>query len=104
MVLLLYRIWLPRCCECPKKRDDGTHGGLRSTVGPRSPRVPRLQPRSAAAKEWRVVPKHETDVTGRMPPAFVGSVEEFEIEPTVEANGNKPITPLSVSAKTALFQ
>jgi len=35
----------------------------------------------------------------RMPRAFVGSVEEFDIEPTVEANGNKPISPLSVAAE-----
>ena len=31
--------------------------------------------------------------------AFVGTMEEFDIEPTVEANGNKPISPLSVAAE-----
>lgn len=35
----------------------------------------------------------------RIPRAFVGSVKEFDIEPTVEANGNKPISPLSVAAE-----
>jgi hypothetical protein len=39
---------------------------------------------------------HTSPVT-RMPRTFVGSVEEFEIEPTVEANGNKPISPLSIA-------
>ena len=31
--------------------------------------------------------------------AFVGTVEKFDIEPTVEANGNKPMSPLSVAAE-----
>ena len=35
----------------------------------------------------------------RMPCAFVSPAEEFDIEPTVEANGNKPISPLSVAAE-----
>jgi hypothetical protein len=30
---------------------------------------------------------------------FAGTAEEFDIEPTVEANGNKPISPLSVAAE-----
>jgi hypothetical protein len=31
--------------------------------------------------------------------AFAGAAEEFDIELTVEANGNKPISPLSVAAE-----
>ncbi len=31
--------------------------------------------------------------------AFARSVDQFDIEPTVEANGNKPISPLSVAAE-----
>ena len=31
--------------------------------------------------------------------ASAGSEDQFDIEPTVEANGNKPISPLSVAAE-----
>jgi hypothetical protein len=40
-----------------------------------------------------------TSPVPRIPRALVGSVKEFDIEPTVEANGNKPISPLSVAAE-----
>jgi hypothetical protein len=36
--------------------------------------------------------------------AIPGTAEEFDIEPTVEANGNKPISPLSVAAELPCFQ
>jgi hypothetical protein len=107
VVLLLYCSTAFRChgAASAGKRDDEAHGGLRSTVGPRSPRVPWTQPRTTAPPERRAVPKHDADGRGRlcttvtrMPRAFVGSVEEFEMEPMVEANGNKPISPLSVFA------
>ena len=115
-------------------RGDVDHGGLRSTVGLRSPWVPWMRPGPTAPTEWRAVPEHEVDVKGRlemtevmderslrddpsgqsgrqhhvechtspetrMRCAFVSPAEEFDIEPTVEANGNKPISPLSVAAE-----
>jgi hypothetical protein len=43
--------------------------------------------------------EYRTSRALRVVSAFAGAAEEFDIEPTVEANGNKPISPLSVAAE-----
>jgi hypothetical protein len=43
--------------------------------------------------------ERRTSRVSRIAGAFARIAEEFDIEPTVEANGNKPISPLSVAAE-----
>src|SRR5262245_15615726 len=52
--------------------------------------------RPSGSHRQRVVPVHQVPcVAHRRAPAW----EEYDIVPTVEANGNKPISPLSVAAE-----
>ena len=112
MVLLLYCIRLPRAASVETQRDGPSGGGPRSPVDLEAPVVP--QRRSLvlhATNVWMWVERgswmREAGRRGgalgrhtpRLPRGTALSEAGFEVEPTVEANGDKPISPLSVPAE-----
>ena len=127
MVLLLYcircHVLRDACASAGAARrrlgssaaDQGPEGGPRSAPE-RSPRAlrervcpevrletpPRIPGRRATASGHRAVPKHEANVGEELRRRDVrarATRQDVDVVPMVEANGNKPISPLSVTAE-----
>lgn len=119
MVLLLYCMPFAACYECRRCMAE-RHGGPRSTERVRA--RPEVGPEHEAESDSWLSTSEENDgrvrrwepsgqlgchpraVRHTIPPLRVACTSNgpgglIDIEPTVEANGNKPISPLSVAAE-----